>query len=320
MSAEYKEYGWEAGEAHMQARIWQGVLRLVAQTRTKGLRDQRTKGAVKGEGLRVRGEEAGGRGGKVEMFEGGKGPEGAVKSEELRVASEEVRGRKSETRGRGSEAGGDLLTQLRGMRVLDVGCGNGFMCGQFLKLGCEVTGIDLSEQGVARARESFPAGRFEVMGVEELAAASRGVCPWAISPSLGSVFPKTSGSVDKASGSWAGAFDIVISTEVVEHLYRPREWARGCFAALRPGGRFVCTTPYHGYLKNLAIALAGKWDRHASPLWDGGHIKLWSKRTLFALLQEAGFRDLEFRGIGRVPGLWMTMVVAAVRPEVAGDK
>ncbi len=255
MSAEYKEYGWEAGEAHMQARIWQGVLRLIAQKRTKGLRDERTTRQSRG------------------------------------------------------------LTQLRGKRVLDVGCGNGFMCGQFLKLGCEVTGIDLSEQGVARARESFPAGRFEVMGVEELAAASRGVCPWAISPSLGSVFPKTSGSVDKASEGWAGAFDMVISTEVVEHLYRPREWARGCLAALRPGGRFVCTTPYHGYLKNLAISLAGKWDRHASPLWDGGHIKLWSKRTLFALLHEAGFRDLEFCGIGRVPGLWMTMVVAAAKPR-----
>jgi 2-polyprenyl-3-methyl-5-hydroxy-6-metoxy-1,4-benzoquinol methylase len=240
MSAEYKEYGWEAGEAHMQARILQGVLSLAC---------------------------------------------GQTK-EECKTQNEKL----SENK-RGTLHQVNALERLRSKRVLDVGCGNGFMCGQFLKLGCEVTGVDLSEQGVARARESFPAGRFEVVSAGD----------------------------DLLEQLREEPFDIVISTEVVEHLYSPREWARACFTALRPGGRFVCTTPYHGYLKNLAISLAGKWDGHASPLWDGGHIKLWSKRTLFALLQEAGFRDLEFRGIGRVPGLWMTMAVAAVKPRAMSD-
>jgi 2-polyprenyl-3-methyl-5-hydroxy-6-metoxy-1,4-benzoquinol methylase len=102
---------------------------------------------------------------------------------------------------------------------------------------------------------------------------------------------------------------------VVEHLYAPREWARGCFAALKPGGHLICTTPYHGYFKNLVLSLLGRWDSHANPLWDGGHIKLWSRRTLSALLTEAGFTNLEFRGAGRVPGLWMTMVVKAEKPK-----
>jgi 2-polyprenyl-3-methyl-5-hydroxy-6-metoxy-1,4-benzoquinol methylase len=33
-----------------------------------------------------------------------------------------------------------------------------------------------------------------------------------------------------------------ISTEVVEHLYASREWAKGAFRALKPGGRLICTT------------------------------------------------------------------------------
>jgi 2-polyprenyl-3-methyl-5-hydroxy-6-metoxy-1,4-benzoquinol methylase len=78
------------------------------------------------------------------------------------------------------------------------------------------------------------------------------------------------------------AFDLVISTEVVEHLYAPRSYAAGCFEALRPGGRFICSTPYHGFIKNLALAMLNKWDSHASPLWDGGHIKLWSRKTRVA--------------------------------------
>ena len=212
MSAEYKEYGWEAGEAHMQARIWQGVLRLVAQTQTKRLKDEETKS--------LRGQT----------------------NEECKTQNEKW---------------------LRGKRVLDVGCGNGFMCGQFLQLGCEVTGIDLSEQGVARARESFPAGRFEVMGVEELAVRSKelGVVgrnvgksergkveTWEAAGSrvrskelrVASEEAGDRSSEDRGRMSEEEPFDIVISTEVVEHLYSPREWARACFAALRPGGRFVC--------------------------------------------------------------------------------
>lgn len=173
-----------------------------------------------------------------------------------------------------------------GARVLDVGCGNGFACGEFLKRGCRVVGIDLSEQGIALARGAHPEGRFEVLPADDKLLASLNEDP----------------------------FDLIVSTEVVEHLYAPRAYAAGCFTALKPGGRFICTTPYHGYLKNLLLSLLGKWDAHANPLWDGGHIKLWSRSTLTSLLRETGFTNIHFQGVGRFPYLWMTMVVAADRP------
>ena len=73
------------------------------------------------------------------------------------------------------------------------------------------------------------------------------------------------------------------------------------------------TTPYHGYLKNLAISVIGGWDRHADPLWDGGHIKFFSRRTITRLLNEAGFRVVSFNGVGRLHYLWKSMVVVAVK-------
>ena len=173
------------------------------------------------------------------------------------------------------------------IRVLDVGCGNGFTCGEFLKRDCQVVGVDLSGQGIEIARKAYPRGRFEVLAANENLLNELGELP----------------------------FDIVVSTEVVEHLYSPRDYARGCFTALKPGGRFICTTPYHGYLKNLVLSLANHWDAHANPLWDGGHIKFWSRKTLTALLVESGFRNMQFRGAGRLPYLWMTMVVAGDRPD-----
>lgn len=108
-------------------------------------------------------------------------------------------------------------------------------------------------------------------------------------------------------------FKTVISMEVIEHLYSPRTFVafvRGILEA-NGGGRFILTTPYHGYLKNLSMALTGKMDYHYSALWEGGHIKFWSRRTLATLLREAGFRDMRFAGAGRIPYLWRHMVFSA---------
>ena len=121
---------------------------------------------------------------------------------------------------------------IPGMRVLNLGCGNGVLCGEFLKLGCQVVGIDLSLEGIALARKSYPEGRFELMGANE------------------SILERLQ----------EPPFDLVVSAEVVEHVYAPRSWAKGTFNAVKPGGRLICSTPYHEYFKNLLISILGKWD------------------------------------------------------------
>ncbi|HBS29820.1 MAG TPA: SAM-dependent methyltransferase [Phycisphaerales bacterium] len=176
-----------------------------------------------------------------------------------------------------------------GVRVLDVGCGNGHMCAEYVKTGATVVGFDISQAGVEIARRSVPGARFEAMAIRPDALLRLGEEP----------------------------FDIVLSTEVVEHLYAPEEWARCCFNALRPGGTLIATTPHHGYLKNLVISLTNKWDAHWHPAEEGGHIKFWSERTLGNMLREIGFAELRFSGAGRVPMLWKSMVVAARRPTGA---
>src|ERR1700722_8349713 len=75
----------------------------------------------------------------------------------------------------------------------------------------------------------------------------------------------------------AESFDVVLSTEVVEHLYRPRQLIQNAFQLLKPSRHFIVSTPYHGWLKNVVLALGGKMDNHFTALWDGGHIKFWSR-------------------------------------------
>lgn len=182
------------------------------------------------------------------------------------------------------------LNRLRAHRVLDLGAGNGALCARLRADGFDVVGMELDRQGVEIARDKHPEIRFHCLGVESDPAALM---------------------------SEESPFDAVISTEVIEHLYSPHRLPQFAAGVLREAGHLLVTTPYHGYLKNLALAVTGKWDRHLDPLWHGGHIKFFSKATLSRLLEQNGFTPTEFRGVGRLPYLWKSMLVVGRRARGA---
>lgn len=174
-----------------------------------------------------------------------------------------------------------ICRKLGARRILDLGCGNGALCGALSRAGFSVTGCDPSAEGIRIAREHFPEVSFHVMGV-----------------------------YDDPSALGQG-FDAVVSTEVIEHIFYPRYLPRFAAQVLRDGGHLILTTPYHGYFKNLALALSGRLDTHFTALWDGGHIKFWSRRTLSRLLTEEGFEVTAFEGAGRLPFFWKSMILTA---------
>lgn len=183
---------------------------------------------------------------------------------------------------------GPLLEQLghlTGKTLLDIGCGNGAFTAALARRGAQVVGIDVSPTGIALARQEHPGIEWDVMS-----------------------------AYDDLQSRFGREFDLVVSLEVIEHLFDPRLFLNRVFRAVKPGGRFVLSTPYHGYLKNVALAVSDRLDPHFTALWDGGHIKFFSWDTIQVLLKEVGFVDLRFRGAGRVPFLWKSMVVSARRP------
>lgn len=114
---------------------------------------------------------------------------------------------------------------------------------------------------------------------------------------------------DKLPDEWLNSFDAAVSLEVVEHLFTPHHLVNTIEQSLKKKGIAIISTPYHGYLKNLALAVAGKWDFHHHPVRVGGHIKFWSRKTLTELFVERGFTELSFEGVGRFPYLWKSMVM-----------
>lgn len=162
--------------------------------------------------------------------------------------------------------------------VCDLGSGNGITAEMLTGRGFRVTGIEPSEDGVIIARGRAPHATFHI------------------------------GSAYDDLASLYGRFPIVICMEVIEHCYYPRKLARTFFDLIAPEGVGIMTTPYHGYLKNLALAVTGTWDRHLTALWDGGHIKFFSVATLRAVLKETGATDIRIIRVGRIPPLAKSMI------------
>ncbi len=104
-------------------------------------------------------------------------------------------------------------------------------------------------------------------------------------------------------------FPAVVSLEVAEHVYYPRLFAKCIFDLLEPGGLAIISTPYHSYLKNLALALTGRMDAHFTALWDHGHIKFWSVKTLSFLFAEQEMKIETVHRVGRSPILAKSMIL-----------
>ena len=168
-----------------------------------------------------------------------------------------------------------------GSRLFEIGAGNGSVAGVLAGRGFEVSGIEPSIEGVRIAYQSAPGARI-----------------WA-----GSVYD------DLSAGH--GQYDVVYAMEVLEHLYAPRELIAQARRLLRPGGALILSTPFHGYWKNLALALTGKLDAHFTALWDHGHIKFWSERTLRALIAEGGLKTEAFAFAGRRYPFSKSMIAVA---------
>lgn len=173
-----------------------------------------------------------------------------------------------------------------GARVLDLGSGNGAFVAHLSSRGYDVIGVEPSESGISLAKQAHPHLSFVQASADQL--------------------------------PFLSAFDIVTCLEVIEHCFLPRPVARSIHSLLAPGGTALLSTPYHGYWKNLAIALLGRTDAHYDPLWDYGHVKFWSARTLVALLREAGFDSVKIERVGRIPPFAKSMIAVA-RKGPAGE-
>jgi len=171
-------------------------------------------------------------------------------------------------------------------RIFELGCGNGATANALRGLGYDVTAVDPSIEGISIANENYSDITFAV------------------------------GSAYDDLAEKFGQFRVVVSLEVIEHVFYPRKYAATVAGLLAPRGVAIVSTPYHGYMKNLLLALFNRWETHMDPLWDYGHIKLWSRTSLGRLFSEVGLCESEFHRVGRIPQLAKSMILSFKRADL----
>lgn len=89
------------------------------------------------------------------------------------------------------------------------------------------------------------------------------------------------------------AVDVVVSFEVIEHLFCPREFLRKCFDLVRPGGVLMLTCPN---VRGFDVVTL----REGSSAVDHEHVNLFHPASLATLLAACGFVVIETQTPGQL--------------------
>jgi 2-polyprenyl-6-hydroxyphenyl methylase/3-demethylubiquinone-9 3-methyltransferase len=162
------------------------------------------------------------------------------------------------------------LDCLKGLRILDIGCGGGILSEPLARLGAEMVGADPSEENIAvanaHAQESGVAVDYRATTAEDLADA-------------------------------AERFDVVLAMEVVEHVADAGDFVVTCASMVKPGGLMIAAT-LNRTLKSFALAIVGaeyilRWLPRGTHQWD----KFVTPQELESAIERCGLNVTAERGV-----------------------
>ena len=119
---------------------------------------------------------------------------------------------------------------LKGLRILDIGCGGGLLCEPMTRLGAQVTGVDALEKNLKTAKTHAEQVNLEI--------------------------DYRHGTIEQLVQSQELPFDVVLNMEVIEHVANPPDFMKDCGAMVREGGLMICSTINRTF-KAFSFAILG---------------------------------------------------------------
>lgn len=165
------------------------------------------------------------------------------------------------------------LPKKDGLRLLDLGCRDATLTRHFAPFASVLVGVDIDARAIEAAKQRLPQAEFFQMDL---------------------------------LGDWSElkgrTFDVITSSEVLEHVYYPDRMAEKLSALLAPGGIFIGTIPNAFFLKHRLRYLFGK--RAWTPMHDPTHITQFNIAELKRVLSAVG-TDMTISGYTRPPFKWL---------------
>ena len=188
-----------------------------------------------------------------------------------------------------------LLGCLKGLRMLDIGCGAGILSEPLARLGADMVGIDPAAENIEAARlhaaENEVAVDYRATTAESLAEAGE-------------------------------RFDVVLAMEVVEHVADVQLFIARCAEMVKPGGLMIAAT-INRTLKSFALAIVGaeyvlRWLPRGTHSWD----KFVTPDELEIAMERAGLATTDERGVvyNLIADRWELSTDTDVNYMVLGEK
>jgi len=194
-----------------------------------------------------------------------------------------------------------------GDRILDIGCGDGFLLIKLASKFKELYGMDVASsrlrEAEAKVKELYP---FEA-----------------------SKFKFVEGNADNPLPFPNNFFDAITCIAVMEHVYDIFSLVKEMHRVLKPGGYVVAEIPNIAYLKHRISLLLGKLPTTSSPYnwedigWDGGHIHYFTQKKLCWLFESQGFRIEQKSGSGflaKFRNWWPSLLCGDIVVKARKDK
>jgi len=162
------------------------------------------------------------------------------------------------------------LDCLKGLRMLDIGCGGGILSEPLARLAADMLGADPSADNIAaaqsHARDSGVAVDYRATTAEELSASKE-------------------------------RFDVVLAMEVVEHVTDVDDFVATCATMVKPGGLMIAAT-LNRTLKSFALAIIGaeyilRWLPRGTHQWE----KFVTPVELEDAIERSGLTVIAERGV-----------------------
>jgi 2-polyprenyl-3-methyl-5-hydroxy-6-metoxy-1,4-benzoquinol methylase len=155
----------------------------------------------------------------------------------------------------------DELPENRDGRLLEIGCGNGDTAAYALACGkCGwCAGVELCPDPAREAAKKL--NEVIVGDIEEIEL------PYG-----------------------AEYFDVVIMSEVLEHLRDPWAILRKVHRMVKPDGLVLAGSPNVGHYSVVSSLLRGRWDYESVGIMDRTHLRWFTPATYREMFEECGFR------------------------------
>ena len=158
---------------------------------------------------------------------------------------------------------------LKGLNILDIGCGGGLISEPMARLGASVTGIDASEKNVKIAQVHSQKNDLKINYLNK-------------SPEQLKAFEK---------------FDVILNLEIVEHVENVNLYIKSCHRLLKKGGLMFTATLNRSLTSYLKAIIGAEYILRWLPIGTHDWNKFIKPEELEELLLNQKFSTVDIKGL-----------------------